>query len=248
MAGGAPGANVAMLGLVAEGKWPLDLAMLGSVAEGTGSLDLAMLDSVAEDVGFLRLFEDEAMLDSVTEDEGPLEVDDAAVDEESLEVDDVAVDEEYLEVDDVAVDEEFLEVNDAAVELAKTNRVIVVVVETIAVALAGPGDDNTQGDVMNFEAVIAPEVAFKARLVVVSSEVAVGEAETDALVGPLVEETRVTAVLATWTETVEAEATIQGFSDIQTLRMRVPKREPFMSTIMAGLRSACDISYCDLGR
>lgn len=225
-----------MLGLVAEGKWPLDLAMLGSVAEGTGSLDLAILDSVAEDVGFLRLFEDGAMLDSVTEDEGPLEVDDAAVDEESL------------EVDDVAVDEEFLEVNDAAVELAKTNRVVVVVVETIAVALAGPGDDDIQGNVMNFEAVIAPEVAFKARLVVVSSEVAVGEAETDAVVGPLVVETRVTAVLATWTETVEAEATIQGFSDIQILRMRAPKREPFMSTIMAGLRSACDISYCDLGR
>ena len=215
--------DLAMLGLVAEGKWPLDLAMLGSVAEVTGSLDLAVLDSVAEDVGFLRLVEDGAMLDSVTEDEGP------------------------LEVDDVAVDEEFLEVNDAAVELAETNRVVVVVVETIAVALAGPGDD-IQGNVMDFEAVIAPEVVFKARLLVVSSEVAVREAETDALVSPVVEEIRVKAVLATWTDSVEAEATIQGFSDIQTLRMRAPKRKSFMSTIMAGLRSACDISYCGLGR
>lgn len=86
--------------------------------------------------------------------------------------------------------------------------------ETVVFAVADSDDDDIVDNVVNVEAVDTSEVVFKARLLAILSEATVWEAETEALAGALLGETKAMAVLESWTACVEAEATTQGFNNI----------------------------------
>lgn len=51
------------------------------------------------------------------------------------------------------------------------------------------------------------------------------------------------AILGAWAGSVGAEAANQGFSDIYTVRMRAPMREPLRSIIVGSLWSTCDVDH-----
>ena len=108
-------------------------------------------------------------------------------------LDSVAEDEVSWEVDEADVESE-LSMLVRTGDVAKTNGVVVDLFETAAIALAGPDGDNGVGNVIKVEALIISEVD-KARLLVESREVAVCEAETEALADSLLGKTRAVTVL-----------------------------------------------------
>ena len=73
--------------------------------------------------------------------------------------------------------------------------------------------DDTFGNTIHFGAVVAFAVVLEAILLLELSEVAVCNAETEALADRLLGETEAMAVLETWAGSVEADRTIQRFSN-----------------------------------
>lgn len=112
--------------------------------------------------------------------------------------------------------EEWLVLSDdnAAVDIAKTDGFAVEPVVTAVVALAKLDGDNIAGDVIDVKSVVASGVLFKAMLLMELSEVALCEAEPEALAHLPLEETRAMTMLEFWTESAEAEATIHGINEI----------------------------------
>ena len=104
--------------------------------------------------------------------------------------------------------------NDAAVDIAKNDALAVDSVVTAVVALANLDGDNIAGDVIDVKSVVASGVLFKAMLLMELSEVALCEAEPEALAHLPLEETRAMTVLAFWTGSAEAETTIHGINEI----------------------------------
>ena len=67
---------------------------------------------------------------------------------------------------------------------------------------------------ISVKTVILSEVVFKVRLLITLSEVAICEADTDALTDQLFGETKTVTGLGPRTESVEAEATARTFGDV----------------------------------
>ena len=95
------------------------------------------------------------------------------------------------------------------------------------------------GDVI--EAIVASEVVLRNCLLTIG-ECSICEAENEEFPDPWLGEIKAVVVVGVGPGSVRAEAALQGLSEIQTLKRKAPKRNPFGSSMVKALQIACRLN------
>ena len=95
------------------------------------------------------------------------------------------------------------------------------------------------GDV---EAVVVSVVVSRNCLLIAITECSICEVENEEFPDVWLGEIKAMVVVGFWLEIVGVEAAIQGLSEIQALKRRVPKRNLFRSSMVKALQNTCRLN------
>ena len=134
-------------------------------------------------------------------------------------------------------------------DAAEVEEDVIAFGRNLTTYLAGSARARNMGDAFDVEGVAASEVVLRnGLLIAIGGSDTCGTETENVCESSLWEMMTAVVVLSLWPGIVGAEVAVQGLSETQTMRTRVPKRKLFGSTIMVAFQNTCLTNYYQVKR